>query len=337
MTQYLRSFVTKKYYFCIMKLRPYKFRPVLKTVIWGGERILAFKGCDTNLHGVGESWELSGIDGMESVVDGGQDDGLTLTQLIDRHGAALLGERVYRQCGNHFPLLVKLIDAHRDLSVQVHPDDAMAQRMHGCSGKTEMWYVIDHEPGAQIMAGFSQGITPEEYDRRVADGSMMDVVKHHTSHNGQVYFLPAGCIHAIGAGNFVAEIQQSSDITYRVFDYNRLDKDGHPRQLHTAQAREALNYSTYDECLLQSGATICKGGVSVSCDNFTVERLAVAGAVQLDLPESFLVVMCVDGEVEILDETGTVTTLHRGQTILVPACLSQLTLHGSATLLTARS
>ena len=319
-----------------MNLRPYKFRPVLKTVIWGGEQIIAFKGIDTDLHGVGESWELSGIAGMESVVDGGEDDGLTLTQLIDRYGAALLGEKCYERYGNRFPLLVKLIDAHRDLSVQVHPDDALAQRLHGCNGKTEMWYVIDHAPDSQIMAGFERPITAEDYDRLVADGNIMDVVAHHASHNGQVYFLPAGCIHAIGAGNLIAEIQQSCDVTYRVHDYNRLDKDGKPRQLHTAQAREALNYSTYDECLQQSGARINEGNVLVSCDYFVVERYAIAGTTQLDLPQSFLVMMCVDGGVDVTDENGALTTLHRGETILVPACLSRLVLHGTATVLTAR-
>ena len=319
-----------------MNLRPYKFRPVLKTVIWGGEQIIAFKGIDTDLHGVGESWELSGIDGMESVVDGGEDDGLTLTQLIDCHGAALLGEQCYRQFGNCFPLLVKLIDAHRDLSVQVHPEDEMAQRLHGCSGKTEMWYVVDHEPGAHIQVGFERTISPEEYDCHVADGTIMDVVAHHESHRGQVFFLPAGCIHSIGAGNMVVEVQQASDVTYRVFDYNRLDKDGLPRQLHTRQAREALNYSSYEECLRQSGATINDGDVLVACDHFVVERHEVAGTTRFDMPESFLAMICINGELEVIDENGSVTTMRRGETILVPACLSWLDINGNATLLTAR-
>ena len=318
-----------------MNLRPYKFKPVLKTVIWGGEQIVAFKGLDTDLHGVGESWELSGIDGMESVVDGGEDDGLTLTQLIDRHGAELLGGHVYRLFGNRFPLLVKLIDAHRNLSVQVHPDDEMAMRLHGCSGKSEMWYVIDHEPDAYIQAGFKQAITPEDYDRHVANGTIMDVVANHESHRGQVFFLPAGCIHSIGAGNMVVEVQQASDVTYRVFDYNRLDKDGFPRQLHACQAREALNYSSYDECVRQSGATINDEDVLVACDHFVVEHLEVAGTTRLDMPESFLVMICVKGKLEVVDENGSVTTMRRGETILVPACLSWLDIQGNATLLTA--
>ena len=317
-----------------MNLRPYKFKPLLKTVIWGGEKIVAFKGIDSELHQVGESWELSGVDGHESVVDGGPDDGLTLSQLIERHGAELVGERVYRKHGNKFPLLVKLIDARRDLSVQVHPDDEMAQRVHGCSGKTEMWYVIDHEPGAQIMSGFSRDITPEEYDRRVADSTIMDVVNHHTSHRGQVFFLPAGRIHAIGAGNLIAEIQQTSDITYRVFDYNRVDKDGHQRQLHTQLARQALDFNATTDAV-----TICPKDTDrstlVACNFFAVYRYQVKDMLTLQIPDSFLIVMCVDGIAEICTENQPKLRLTRGQTILMPACLHSITLHGTATVLTA--
>ena len=345
-----------------MKLKPYKFRPVLKTVIWGGEKIVTFKAMHSaqctmhngseagdnspfsNLHtplkeGVGESWELSGMEGMESVVDGGEDDGLTLTQLIDRHGADLLGEAVYRQTGNRFPLLIKLIDAHRDLSVQVHPDDAMAQRLHGSGGKTEMWYIVDHEPGAQIMAGFDRAITPEEYDRRVADGTIMNVVARHESHRGQVFFLPAGCIHSIGAGNMVLEVQQACDITYRVFDYNRLDKDGKPRQLHTQLAREALNFQPSRFCQPSSPPLKRRGCEElplVACDYFVVERLEIKRQAELDLPDSFLAMTCVEGSVVMADENGCVTTMRQGETILVPACLSRLVINGTATVITAR-
>lgn len=314
-----------------MNLRPYKFKPLLKTVIWGGEKIVAFKGIDSELHQVGESWELSGVEGHESVVDGGPDDGLTLTQLIERHGAELVGERVYRKHGTKFPLLVKLIDAQRDLSVQVHPDDEMAQRVHGCSGKTEMWYVIDHEPGAQIMAGFSRDITPDEYDRRVADGTIMDVVRHYSSHRGQVFFLPAGRIHAIGAGNLIAEIQQTSDITYRVFDYNRVDQDGHQRQLHTALARQAL---TFTASTTQSESST-DDDMLVSCPQFVVCRHLVDGNTDMILPDAFMVMMCIAGNAQIIDNYGEVTTLRCGETTLIPASHTHLSIHGKTTLITA--
>ena len=242
-----------------------------------------------------------------------------------------MGERVYRNHGTKFPLLVKLIDAHRDLSVQVHPDDEMAQRVHGCSGKTEMWYVIDHEPGAQIMAGFSRDITPEEYDRRVADGTIMDVVNHHTSRRSEVFFLPAGRIHAIGAGNLIAEIQQTSDITYRVFDYNRVDKDGHQRELHTALAREALDFtaSTTQNEVSTDNDTL------VSCPQFVVRRHQVDGNTNLNLPDSFTVMMCLSGNVQIIDNAQQVASLRQGQTLLLPASMVCITLQGQGSLLTA--
>lgn len=318
-----------------MILQPYKFKPLLKSVLWGGERIKAFKGIDTQLLQVGESWEISGIHDMESVVDGGTDDGLTLTQLTDKYGPALVGQRVYERHGNRFPLLVKLIDAHRDLSVQVHPDDQMAQRLYGCNGKTEMWYVIDREPGAQIMSGFSHDITAEEYDRLVAEGTIMSVVAHHTSHRGQVFFLPAGRIHAIGAGNFVAEIQQSSDVTYRVFDYNRVDSNGQQRELHTALARQALDFAQ----LPATAANLCPENAEssnlVTCDYFVVDRHKVKGTLTINVPDSFMIIMCIEGSVELEGENMPKVRLSRGQTVLCPACLPQCTLEGCATLLTA--
>lgn len=313
----------------------YKFRPLLKSVIWGGDRIKEFKGIDTHLQQVGESWEISGVAGHESVVTGGPDHGLTLTQLCQRHGAALLGESVCMRYGSRFPLLIKLIDAHRDLSVQVHPGDEMASRLHGCPGKTEMWCVIDHEPGAQIMAGFDRQLSPEEFDRRVADGAIMDVVAHHTAHAGDVFFLPAGCIHAIGAGNFIAEVQQASDVTYRVFDYNRRDRDGNPRQLHVEQARQALNFAPYADVIERSGAKICDGNTLVACHEFTVERHEVARTSTLVMPDSFLVVMCTGGSGRVTSDEGATATLRTGETILVPACHRQIIIEGSLTLLSA--
>lgn len=316
-----------------MKLRPYKFKPLLKTVIWGGERIMAFKGISSDLQQVGESWEVSGYQGRESVVDGGPDDGLRLSQLIERHGAALMGEEAYQRFGNHFPLLVKLIDARHDLSIQVHPDNEMAQRLHSCSGKTEMWYVVDNEPGAQIIAGFNKEITPLEYERRVADGTIMDIVTHYDTHPGDVFFLPAGCIHSIGAGNLVAEIQQTSDITYRVFDYNRIDSDGRLRELHIERAKEAIDFSVHDSYIDLSHRNFCDETVMVSCDYFVVHRHQVEGELMLTMPASFMVMMCVNGAVNMVDDNGCHTPLKRGETTLIPACLTRLHISGSATLL----
>ena len=276
-----------------VNIKPFKFVPYLKSVLWGGERIAIYKGIDTDQHAIGESWEVSGVPGHESVVAEGEDRGLTLPQLIDRYRGALVGEAVYEKYGNTFPLLVKLIDAKRDLSLQVHPNDELAMKRHGSRGKTEMWYIIDADEGASIYAGLSQSITPDEYERMVADNTVMDVVARHESHAGDLFFLPAGRIHAIGAGNLLAEIQETSDITYRA----RL----------------------------------------IKCDYFDIRKVVVTCACDIDASQcdSFRIIMCLEGAVEVVDNFSNVTEMHRGETILVPAATSSLHITGEATLLTA--
>ncbi len=201
-------------------MKPYKFEPFLKTTIWGGYRIAPFKGIYTAQPNIGESWEISGVPGQESVaVERGLVDdvdvGLNLTQLIDKYKGLLVGQKVYKKYGNKFPLLIKFIDSRQDLSVQVHPDDKLAMERHGCQGKTEMWYIIKSDVGSKIYAGLKKSITPEEYEQLanapVGDGSlsghhspMQDVIATHEAHVGDLYFLPAGRLHAIGAGNFLA-------------------------------------------------------------------------------------------------------------------------------------
>ena len=223
-------------------MKPYKFQPYLKTTIWGGYQIAPFKGIYTAQPNIGESWEISGVPGHESIaVERGLVDdvdvGMNLTQLIDKYKALLVGQKVYKRFGNQFPLLVKFIDSRQDLSVQVHPDDKLAQERHGCAGKTEMWYVIKSDVGSKIYAGLSKSITPEDYEQLAKANAphgdpggmhspMQDVIATHEAHEGDLYFLPAGRLHAIGAGNFLAEIQQASDITYRVYDFGRKDAHG---------------------------------------------------------------------------------------------------------------
>lgn len=229
-------------------MKPYKFEPYLKTTLWGGYQIAPFKGIYTAQPNIGESWEISGVPGHESVaIDRGLIDdvdlGLTLTELIDKYKGLLIGNRVYKRFGNKFPLLVKFIDSRQDLSVQVHPDDKLAQERHGCAGKTEMWYIIKSDVGAKIYAGLKKQITPDDYEHMVSgeapEGSnpMADVIATHEAHQGDLFFLPAGRLHAIGAGCFLAEIQQTSDITYRVYDFGRKDAHGNPRELHTELAK----------------------------------------------------------------------------------------------------
>ncbi len=317
-------------------LSPFRFRPYLKSVLWGGEQIARFKGVVTNLHQIGESWEVSGVRGHESEVASGDDKGTTLPHLIDKYKGQLVGEAVYAKFGTTFPLLVKIIDAKRDLSLQVHPNDELAKQRHNSFGKTEMWYIIKADAGASIYAGLAQPMTPQSYEQRIADNTIMDVVARHESHAGDVFFLPAGRIHAIGAGNLLAEIQQTSDITYRVYDFNRLDANGKPRELHTELAKDAIDYHVYDNYLTDYDRN-SRGDVDlVNCAYFDVRRVLVDGSDDVDCSrDSFMVVMCLDGEARITCDNATTVTLLRGATVLVPACVQSFHVEGKACLLTA--
>ena len=223
---------------------PLKFQPIFKTMVWGGEKIAPYKGIKTTQEKIGESWELSGVKGNVSIAENGNLRGKSIEELIDTYKGELVGRKIYEEYGNKFPLLIKFIDAQKDLSIQVHPNDEMAQRIYGrgAKGKTEMWYVIDAEKDAFLYSGLKKEITPQEYEKLIADNKITDVLEKHKIKAGDVFFLPAGRIHAIGAGAFITEIQQTSDITYRIYDYGRLGLDGKPRELHTQLAKEAIDY-----------------------------------------------------------------------------------------------
>lgn len=315
----------------------YKFNNILKPVLWGGDRLLIFKGLQPRDEAIGESWELSAISNHESVVANGDDRGLTLSQLVARYGADLVGQDVYRRYGTQFPLLIKLIDARRDLSVQVHPDDEMALRRHGCAGKTEMWYILDADEGAVIRTGFSRQITVEEFDRRLADGSILDVVNATKSRSGDVFFIPAGQLHSIGAGNLLVEIQETSDVTYRVWDYNRRDAAGNLRQLHIDEAREALDFAPRNG--LVDPAPIQSPGITslLRCPEFEVCHMDCEDAYTLDLPRphSFVAMVCIEGAVTLHVDGMEPVALTQGETALVPAVVSRIAMQGRARLLTA--
>ncbi len=318
-------------------LRPqlFKFGLNLKHVLWGGDKISTFKGVTLDSHDVGESWEISGLKGRESVVAGGEHDGMSLRQLIMRYKDQLVGKRVYRKHGNEFPLLVKFIDAHKDLSVQVHPDDALAMRRHQCLGKTEMWYIIDAEPGASLLAGMSRTITPREYLSHMEAGTLLDVLARHLTHEGDIFFLPSGRIHSIGAGNLLLEIQQSSDITYRVYDYNRIDTNGKPRELHTEMALEAIDFTVSSDCLRHYPNH--NGEISlINSIFFDVHRIMVDGSHHLEMPhDAFLCLMCIAGHATIDCGNGELTDIKQGESFLAPACVRSLDFKGNATIITA--
>lgn len=319
-------------------LHPFKFRPILKSVLWGGDKIARFKGLKTRQKLIGESWEISGVEGRESIVATGPDAGLSLVELIARYKWALVGEEVYRRFGSTFPLLVKYIDAAQDLSVQVHPGDALARRRHNAMGKTEMWYVIDADPDARIGCGLSQAITPADYERLVAEKSILDVVAMHRSHAGDVFYIPAGRIHTIGAGNLLVEIQQTSDITYRIYDYDRCDPMGNPRQLHTQLAREAINYAVAADYRSHYPVDNIPGTSNLlECPYFVVKRHLLDGSQAIEMPrlDAFLIVMCIGGKATAITPDGHETPLVQGETILVPAEAAPLRLCGQAQLITA--
>lgn len=316
--------------------QPLHFTPYLKSVIWGGERIAPFKGIVTDQTQIGESWEISAVPGHVSVVDRGPLAGQSLTELIDTYGADLVGRHIYERYGSAFPLLIKLIDAKADLSVQVHPDDTLARARHNSPGKTEMWHIIDTDPDARIYAGLNTSITPDDYERRVADNTIMDVIAAYDSAPGQTYFLPAGRIHAIGAGNLIAEIQQTSDITYRVYDYDRRGLDGKPRQLHVEEAVDAIDYKVYDNYVTDYDREAAGEVPLVSCRYFDVEKITVDGQLSLQHEsESFVVLICISGQCTVDVDHEAVCGLSRGRTALVAASSRTVTLTGNAVIIAA--
>lgn len=316
---------------------PISFSPYLKTVIWGGDKIYRYKDITPTGEKIGESWEISAVPGHVSVVDHGEYEGLSLDELITRFGPQLLGERVFEKYGGKFPLLIKLIDANDNLSVQVHPDDALAMKRHNSLGKTEMWYIVDTDSDAKIYAGLSRHITPAEYEEKVADGSFTEVLATHDSAPGDVFFLPAGRVHAIGAGNLLAEIQESSDITYRIFDYNRRDANGNTRELHTELAKDAIDYNVYSDYKSPAPSSSEKDAVIASCQHFTVRRELIEGETELTFsPDSFTVVMCISGQATLHYPSGSMT-LRPGRTVLLPATMSEVKVSGTATLITAQA
>ena len=305
---------------------PLKFEPFLRTMVWGGEKIAAYKGIETDIPKIGESWEISGYGAHPTVVAEGPDAGRTINELVSIYKDALVGKKVYAENGDEFPLLVKFIDAGNDLSIQVHPNDAMAEKNHGKGfrGKTEMWYVIDADPGGALYCGLKDPLSPEAYSARVADGTITRVLARYEVHPGDVFFLPAGRIHAICRGCFVAEIQQTSDLTYRIYDYGRKGLDGKPRELHTELAKRAIDYNVEDDYRTHYRHALNKDIEVVSCKFFTTSILDLDKPYEKSLArlDSFLVVMCVSGSGKLVDQEpeGPVeVSLRQGETVLIPA------------------
>lgn len=315
---------------------PIVFTPYLKSVIWGGNKICAYKGIEQPEPNIGESWEISAVPGHESIVAEGAYKGASLLQLIQRFGAELLGDKVMKRYNGAFPLLIKLIDANDNLSVQVHPDDALAQQRHNSLGKAEMWYIIQADKDAKIYAGLKTQMSPEDYVKRVAEGTFAETVATHDSEAGDIFFLPAGRVHAIGAGNLLAEIQESSDITYRIYDYNRRDANGNTRELHTEQAKDAIDYTVTSEYKSPRAAADVADCEIANCEHFVTNRVLLDGEMTMEFDtSSFTVIMCLEGNAVLKYPAGEMT-ITAGQTVLLPAAMTSLSAIGKGLLLKTR-
>lgn len=312
-------------------MQPLKFNPLLKSTIWGGEKIIPFKHLDSDQHNVGESWEISGVPGNETLVAEGPHAGKKLNDLLAELKEQLVGKANYERFGNEFPLLIKFIDARQDLSIQVHPTDELAKKQGKERGKTEMWYLLDSDPDATLLCGLKKQITPEEYAAMVADDTICDAISRYTVKEGDCFFLPAGRIHAIGTGCFLAEIQQTSDVTYRIYDFKRKDKDGNYRELHTKQAAECIDYRV--ESNYRTDYTPKKNfGVSlVECPYFCTTVYDLDEPMMLDYSEldSFVILIGLKGEGTVTDNEGNTVTLRAGESLLIPATTEVLTVEGN--------
>ena len=307
-----------------------KFRPILKQVLWGGNKIISFKQLDADMEQVGESWEVSGVKDNESIVANGQYEGMKLNDLVALLKGDLVGKENYERFGNEFPLLIKFIDASKQLSIQVHPNDEQAKAKGLKRGKTEMWYVMESAPDATLLSGLKRTITPEEYKAMVENDTITDALCEYRVGEGDVFYLPAGRIHSIGAGTFLAEIQETSDVTYRIYDFKRKDKDGNYRQLHTEAAAECIDYSVENDYRTKYKARKNEGVELAQCAHFTTSVYDLDEPMLLDYSEldSFVVLIALSGECTL--STGDAETqLRAGETVLLPATTQTLSVSGT--------
>lgn len=312
-------------------MQPIKFNPLLVQTLWGGEKIIPFKHLNSDLTQVGESWEISGVKGNETVVSEGEFKGKKLNELVDELKGKLVGEANYKRFGNDFPLLIKFIDARQELSIQVHPTDELAQKRGKLRGKTEMWYIMDSDENAKLRAGMKEKITPEQYKQMVEDDTITEAIAEYKVKEGDCFFLPAGRIHSIGTGCFLAEIQQTSDVTYRIYDFKRKDKDGNYRELHTEEAAECIDYNVEPNYRTEYTPVKNEGVALVECPYFTTAIYDLNEPMTLDYSEldSFVILIGLKGSGEITDNEGNTTTLCEGETILIPATTSEVKVTGN--------
>ena len=307
-------------------LYPLKFVPIIKQTIWGGEK-LAYKSNNPDVcDNIGESWELSGVQENISVVAEGVLEGNSLEELSEIYMGDLLGDKVYEKFGVEFPLLIKFIDACDYLSIQVHPDDNVAKQRHKAYGKTEMWYLLESDPKAKLIMGFKENSSKSEYLTSLNNGQLESILNVENVKEGDCFFIPAGTVHAIGAGCFIAEIQQTSDITYRIYDFNRRDKDGNERELHTELATDVICYDKQDDLSVSYKTELNATQNLVDCKYFTTNIISFDNDINKDYIEidSFVVYICLKGEFDIYYQSDLYVNVKQGETILLPACLKNI-------------
>lgn len=308
----------------------YQFQPILKQTLWGGEKIAPLKKIKDAPTQIGESWEISGVENNVSVVSDGPEKGMTLTELIEKYGSKLLGQRNYEQFGTEFPLLIKIIDARQALSIQVHPNDEIA-RKHGHSrGKTEMWYMLPSEPDASMYVGLKKDLTPEKFMSMVADNTICDALVNYNVKAGDCFFLPAGRIHSIGAGCLLVEIQQTSDVTYRIYDFNRRDRNGNLRELHVDLSAECIDYQAHPDYKTRYEHDNNGRAQLADCPYFTTSLWNVNQNCVIDCSklDSFVILICTKGNGTIIEDDGSEHPISMGDTMLLPATTKKIELRG---------
>ncbi|TCO10454.1 type I phosphomannose isomerase catalytic subunit [Natronoflexus pectinivorans] len=316
------------------KLYPIKFTPLLKERIWGGGKLGSVLNKPLNGRArIGESWEISGVQGDVSVVSNGFLAGNSLPELIEIYMGDLVGDKVFQKFGEEFPLLIKFIDAREALSIQVHPDDNLAAKRHNSFGKTEMWYVMQADEGAELISGFSKKITSVQYQEAVKNNALEELLAQHPVKSGDVFYMPAGRVHAIGAGIMIAEIQQTSDVTYRIYDFNRKDESGNFRELHTDLAVDAIDYEVPQDYRTKFEDKLNGAAEMVRSPYFVAAKLSIDQPFGRDYYalDSFVILICMEGHGKIAYGDGKYETYLKGDTILIPAELRQISLVPSET------
>lgn len=310
------------------KLYPLKFETIFKDKIWGGNKIKTVLNKEFSpLPNCGETWEISGVKSDVSVIANGKLSGTSLATLLEQKKEKLVGKKVYERYGNEFPLLVKFIDANDDLSIQVHPDDELAKKRHDSFGKTEMWYVIQADEGSSLISGFNQAVDEKKYLEKFNAGKLSDILNKEDVKAGDVFFLPAGRVHTIGKGLLIAEIQQTSDITYRIYDFDRVDDKGNKRDLHVEEALVAIDYRYYDDYKTKYEATKNESVKLVSCEYFTTNILDFTKNEIKDYTDldSFVIHVCLEGSYVLKSENEELL-VKMGDCILLPATTTQIEL-----------